>query len=613
MALRLETFSFLELPSFYLSFAIIVVPTIYILAKMGLYHSFIRHVSTEVVMLVAIGTSVSVVLLILTKITVVPLIPWTVPIIYAALLFIGINGIRFVIRSVYRLTNGRYQKHIAIYGAGAASAQIIHSLKSDPNYMVRMVIDDSKNLQGERMFGHTVMSFSEASSKFDKFGISTVLLAIPSASFSDRKKIISRLSEYSLDVKTIPGLSGLINGSVTINEFKDIEIEDLLEREMVKPDPNLLSKNITGKTVLVTGAGGSIGSELCRQILKLEPDHLLLLDISEFAIYNIFSELESLALDLRVKLSIHIGSVSDRSYVSSVLDEHNIETIYHAAAYKHVPLMEQNLIQAIKNNSLGTLVIAEEALRTKVSNFTLISTDKAVNPTNVMGASKRLAERICQSMNGKQTKTQFSIVRFGNVLGSSGSVVTVFKKQIAAGGPITLTHPDITRYFMTIGEAVQLVIQAGSMSIGGEVFILDMGRPIKIMDLAFKMVNLSGLTAYFENNEKGENGDIAIRVTGLRPGEKMYEELSYGDNLTRTFHPRVMTVQEAPIALDQLRGLLAEIEQLVEANDTILLTKILVRLADFTPSPALVSSVSKPRSKSFSDKIISLPLDNTRG
>jgi FlaA1/EpsC-like NDP-sugar epimerase len=612
IALRLETLSFLELQAFYLSFAILVAPTIYFFARMGLYHSFVRHVSTEVVMLVAISASLSAALLIFTKITVAPFIPWSAPIIYAALLFIGVNGIRFGVRSVFRLTNRRHQKHIAIYGAGAAGAQLIQSLKSDPNYCVCMVIDDSKSLQGKRIFGHMVMSFSEATSQFDELDISTVLLAMPSAKLSARQKIISSLSEHSLEVKTIPGLSELIDGSTSINEFKNVDIEDLLGREMVKPDPNLLSKNITGKTVLVTGAGGSIGSELCRQILKLEPDHLLLLDVSEFAIYNIINELESLALDLRVKLSVHVGSVSDRSFVSSVLDGHNVETIYHAAAYKHVPLMEQNLIQAVKNNSLGTLVIAEEAIRAKVSEFTLISTDKAVNPTNIMGASKRLAERICQSMNEKNTKTQFSIVRFGNVLGSSGSVVPIFKKQIEGGGPITITHPDIVRYFMTIDEAVQLVIQASSMSTGVEVFVLDMGKPVKIMDLALKMVQLSGLTAYFENNEKGENGDIAIRVTGLRPGEKMYEELSYGDNLTGTFHPRIMTEQEAPMTPDQMKDATTEIEWLVQANDTTSLIKTLEIYANFTPITASMSPVLEPISRSLPDKIISMPLKNTR-
>jgi len=378
----------------------------------------------------------------------------------------------------------------------------------------------------------------------------------------------------------------------------------LLGREIVKPVHDLLEKHITGKTVLVTGAGGSIGSELCRQILKLEPDHLLLIDVSEFAIYNISQELETLALDLRVKLSPYVGSVHDRAFVASILDENKVQTIYHAAAYKHVHLMEHNVGQAIKNNSLGTSVMAEEALRAKVSNFTFISTDKAVHPINIMGASKRLAERICQSMNSKQTKTQFSIVRFGNVLGSSGSVVPLFKKQIEAGGPITITHPQVTRYFMTISEAVQLVIQASAMSNGGDIFVLDMGKPVKIIDLAFKMVHLSGLTTYIENNEKGEKGDIAIHVTGLRPGEKMYEELSYGDNLTATFHPMIMKVQEEPVSLDQMKGLIAELERLVEANNTTLLKKNLVKFADLNPSAALMSSVSKPRSESFSDKII---------
>ena len=611
MVLHLENFAFLKEPIFQISSAIIIFLTIYAFKSLGLYRSIIQFVSTEVVMLVSIGSVISFLLLNLAKITFASFMPWQVPVIYAAFIFIGTNGLRFIIRSFLRTNFTDKSKNIAIYGAGEAGGQLLQTLKSNQQYNVKLVIDDDKGIQGSSIFGFEVMGLSDASDKFDELSIKTVLLAIPSANFSARKKIISNLSKYTLEVKTIPGLSDLIDGSTLINEFKNIEIEDLLGREIIKPDPSLLSKNITGKTELVTGAGGSIGSELCRQILKLGPDHLLLLDVSEFAVYSIFNELETLALDLRVKLSVHVGSVSDRSFVASVLDGHNVETIYHAAAYKHVPMMEHNLAQAIKNNSLGTLVLAEEALRTKVSKFTLISTDKAVNPTNVMGASKRLAERICQSLNGKKMKTQFSIVRFGNVLGSSGSVVPLFKKQIEAGGPITVTHPDITRYFMTIGEAVELVIQASAMSTGGEVFVLDMGKPVKIMDLALKIVHLSGLTAYIENNEKGKDGDIAIHVTGLRPGEKMYEELSYGNNLTGTFHPRIMTVQETPMALDHMKGLTEEIKRLVQTNDTTRLIKTLEMYADFNPSVDLMSPVSEPRSKSVPDKIISLPLRNT--
>lgn len=584
MALRLESFSFLVMPSFYLSYIVLVVPTIFIFAKLGLYQSLVRHISTEVVILVALGASLSFVLLIIAKITFVSFIPWTVPFIYAVLVFVGINGIRFIFRSAFRLSYNQNKKQIAIYGAGAAGAQTIQSLKSNQNYQVSMIIDDADNLQGKTMFGYKVMSFSEASKKFDQYKIETVLLSMPSIRFSARKEIISRLSNFSVEVKTVPGISSFIDGSVRINEFKDVEVEDLLGRETVKPDQSLLEKNITGKIVLVTGAGGSIGSELIQQIIKLKPVHLLLMDVSEFAIYNVYNKVEEYAFKFRVKLSLFVGSVCDKPYVSAIFKENKIQTIYHAAAYKHVPLMEQNASQALKNNSLGTFVIAEEAIRNKVSNFTLISTDKAVNPTNIMGASKRLAEKVCQSLNSNQKVTQFSIVRFGNVLGSSGSVIPLFKKQIEAGGPITVTHKDVTRYFMTISEAVQLVIQASALSKGGDVFVLNMGSHVKIIDMAFKMVHLTGLTAYIENHETNNKGDIAIRLTGLRAGEKMFEEISYDENLISTSHPRIMAVYEDAMPLVKMKEMIEMLEENIEANDINAIKKILVNYSNYIPS-----------------------------
>jgi len=584
MALRLETFSFLEMPLFYLSYVILVAPTIFIFAKLGLYQSLVRHISTEVVVLVAIGASLSFVLLIIAKITFVHFIPWTVPIIYEVLVFVGINGIRFIFRSAFRQRSNQNKKQIAIYGAGAAGAQTIQSLKSNQNYQVRMIIDDADNLQGKRMFGLKVMSFSEASNKFNQYGINIVLLAMPSAGFSARKEIISRLSNFSVEVKTVPGISSFIDGSVSINEFKDVDVEDLLGRETVKPDSNLLEKNITGKIVLVTGAGGSIGSELTRQIIKLKPAHLLLMDVSELAIYNIYNEVEELAFKFRIKLTPLVGSVCDQSCVSSILKENKIHTIYHAAAYKHVPLMEHNASQALKNNSFGTFVIANEAIRTGVSSFTLISTDKAVNPTNIMGASKRIAERICQSLSSKQKVTQFSIVRFGNVLGSSGSVIPLFKKQIEAGGPITVAHKDVTRYFMTINEAVELVIQASALSNGGDVFVLDMGSPVKIIDMAFKMVHLTGLTAYIENDETNNKGDIKIHFSGLRPGEKMFEELSYDKNLINTSHPRIMAVNEDAMPLVKIKEMISMLKENIEDNDIIEIKKLLIKYSNYISS-----------------------------
>jgi FlaA1/EpsC-like NDP-sugar epimerase len=612
MILYFENFAFLAEPNFLISSAIIAILTVYAFKNLGLYNSLLQFVSTEVVKLVSIGSVLSFLLLNLVKITYASFMPWQVPIIYAAFLFIGINSLRFIIRELLRTNINGQIKNIAIYGAGEAGAQVIQSLSSKKDYKVKLLIDDDKNIQGSRLFGHKVMSISDASNKFDELDIRTVLLAMPSISISKKKKIVSNLLEFSLAVKSVPSIGSIIDGSENIDELKSLTIEDLLGREVVEPFPDLLKKNISGKTVIVTGAGGSIGSELCRQILKLDPVHIILIDVSEFALFNITQELDPITLNPGVKVSTYVGSVCDRPFIRSILDCNNVQTIYHAAAYKHVPLMEHNVEQAIKNNSLGTFVIAEEAVRTKVSNFTLISTDKAVNPTNIMGASKRLAERICLSMNAEQKVTRFSIVRFGNVLGSSGSVVPLFKKQIAAGGPITITHPEVTRYFMTIGEAVQLVIQASAMSKDGEVFVLDMEKPVKIMDLALQMVQLSGLNAYIENNEKGENGDIAIRITGLRPGEKMYEELSYGDNLTGTFHPRIMTAQEAPMLLDQMKVLTAAIERLIQANDTIRLIETLEIYADYIANVTQMSKILEPRSKSLPGEIIFNPSKNIR-
>lgn len=583
MALRLETFSFLELKQIYLIIAILVIPSILCFSLVGLYQSFFRYSSIEVVAQVSQGVFFSGILLITTKIIVLPTIPSTVPVIYALLLFLGISGVRFAFRCFFRHKNVLEKKYIAIYGAGAAGAQLIQSLKFNPKYIVRLVIDDAINLQGQRLLGHKVMSLPEASAKFDQCKITTVLLAMPNIGLNDRKKIVLRLTNFSVEVKTMPGISSLIDGSISINQFKDIEIESLLERETVKPDLSLLEKNITGKTVLVTGAGGSIGSELIRQIIVLKPDRLLLIDISEFAIYQIYNEVESSALNLGVELAPIVGSVYDRSFIASVFNKNKVDTIYHAAAYKHVPLMENNVAQAIKNNSLGTFVISEEAIRAKVSNFTLISSDKAVNPTNIMGASKRLAERVCQSFYSEQKVTKFTIVRFGNVLGSSGSVVPLFKKQIEAGGPITLTHIDVTRYFMTITEAVQLVLQASALSNGKDVLVLDMGKPVRILDVAIKMVHLSGLIPYVENKNTQNKGDIAIRVTGLRAGEKMFEELSYNDNLMNTSHPRIMAINEDTVARVQIKEIISALEESVLTNDVSSIKEILGKFANYVP------------------------------
>ncbi|MDB2683579.1 polysaccharide biosynthesis protein [Alphaproteobacteria bacterium] len=585
MFLRTETLNFLKEPTFLISYLIILIPTIMLFLHMGLYRSFMRYVSTEIALLVAIGSCTSGIFLIILKITLAQFIPWSTPIIFCALLFIIVTALRFILRALFRFTTKKNQKCVAIYGAGAAGVQLIQSLGLNSNFHVQMILDDNPNLHGQSLYGLKIISFEEALQNADFKEIDILLLAMPSANLVEQQKIIAKANSYSLEVKSIPDITSLIKGEAQITEFKNIEIEDLLGRERVNPLPNLMSKNIESKSVMVTGAGGSIGSELCRQIVTLNPKTLILFDISEIGIYSIYSELEQKVNDLNLKIIPLIGSVQDRYFLRAFFENQKVDTIYHAAAYKHVPLMEQNMIQSIKNNSIGSMIIAEEAIYAKIKTFTLVSTDKAVNPSNIMGASKRLAEKICQTMNLKQSKTRFSIVRFGNVLGSSGSVVPLFKKQIAEGGPISLTHPEVTRYFMTISEAVQLVIQASSLANKeGEVFVLDMGMPVKIKDLAFKMVQLLGLIPFIENDDYSKKGDIPIKITGLRPGEKMYEELSYNRNLQGTIHPRIMTVNETPINSTNFKHLINQLQNLINEYDYKGLIEFLSKNADYVPT-----------------------------
>jgi FlaA1/EpsC-like NDP-sugar epimerase len=584
MVLRLETFDFVYTPNFYVAYVLILVPTLFILAKMGLYHTLMRYVSIEVAVIVALGSGVSGSCVIIAKLLLDFLIPWSIPVIYAALLFIVITGSRFVLRAMVQVKFKKNVKNVAVYGAGTAGAQLLRSLATSSHYQARMIIDDNRRLQGKWLYGLQVVNFDEASRSFKSGDIDIVLLAMPSINFSSRRGIIKKINEHAIEVKTLPDISSLIDGSAEIMEFKDVAIDDLLGRETVEPIDRLMNKNTSSKVVLVTGAGGSIGSALCNQILCLRPRKLILFDVSELSIYNVSAEIEPQANLLGVEIVTLVGAVQDRACVAGVMQNHEIDTIYHAAAYKHVPIMERNVVQAINNNVIGTLILVEEAVKAKVTSFTLISTDKAVKPTNIMGASKRLAERICLTKSLEQNTTSISIVRFGNVLNSSGSVVPLFKKQIAAGGPITLTHPDVVRYFMTISEAVQLVIQASSLAKGGDVFVLDMGVPIKIKELAFKMVQLSGLRPYILGENTDNTGDIAVKITGLRQGEKMYEELSYELNLIGTEHPRIISAQETKLAPAVIESMITAIRQLVDKNDDVGLIKKLVEFADYNPN-----------------------------
>ncbi len=477
---------------------------------------------------------------------------------YWLISFALISGIRLFSQSLlYAKTSSTNARNVLIYGAGSSGVQLAPVLATQPDFTIKGFIDDDVSLKDWSILGFSVMSFNQAKSLLNNGSIDEVILAMPSANVSRRQEIINILAAYPVKVRTLPALIDIASGKIKAADIRDIEIDDLLGRQPVAPHPDLLPANIRGKTVMVTGAGGSIGSELCRQIIKLAPTRLILFELGEFALYSIEQELEGIIErnNYPVELVKILGSIANKELLDKTFKQWNIQTIYHAAAYKHVPLVEENPASGIANNVFGTKLLAELASHYHVETFILISTDKAVRPTNVMGCTKRIAEMTLQALtsDNKTNDTIFSMVRFGNVLGSSGSVVPKFREQIAQGGPITVTHKEITRYFMVIPEAVQLVIQAGAMAKGGEVFVLDMGDPVKIADLAEKMVLLSGLNIKTKDNPDGE---IAIEYTGLRPGEKLYEELLIGDNVSGTPHPRIMQAHEKYKPWDELQTLL---------------------------------------------------------
>ena len=449
------------------------------------------------------------------------------------------------------------KNRVLIYGAGAAGRQLSSALNNSNEFNPVGFIDDNKDLQGSTVSGLGVYSPNDIEDLINRLKVNEVLIALPSASRSDRFTIIDKLERYPIVVRTLPGLSEIAQGKVKIDDLLQVSIKDLLGRKSVEPNESLLGKNITDKTVVVTGAGGSIGSELCRQIVLLKPKALILYEISELALYAIDKELSNIHSYHSFKIYPILGSVNDKKRLKNLFSRFDVDTVYHSAAYKHVPMVEFNTTEGIENNIFGTFNCALSAIDAGVKTFVLISTDKAVRPTNTMGATKRAAELILQALSAKQNYTTFTMVRFGNVLGSSGSVIPLFKKQIIEGGPITVTDKKIIRYFMTVTEAVELLIQAGAMGTGGDVFVLDMGKPVKIQDLAEKMIQLSGLKI---RDELNPNGDIEIKYTGLRAGEKLYEELLIGDNVTETANPLIMRAKEDMIAWDELKKLLDNLD-----------------------------------------------------
>ena len=456
-----------------------------------------------------------------------------------------------------------YKKNILVYGAGEAGRQLVISLENNPEFQVVGFLDDNHKLHGHVLLDQKIYSSSDLERLLIDKNVSLVFLAIPSIGRNKRNQIIKKLNQYKLIVKTLPSISEIIDGRVTVSDIKDLNIDDLLDIEQVEPDIKLLQKNINNKTVVVTGAGGSIGSELCRQIIKLKPTKLLLLESNEFALYKIYEEL--IAYNKKQRIISLLANSQDQQKLEIIFETFKVDTIYHTAAYKHVPLVEENICSGVQNNVFGTLAAAKASAIKKVPNFVLISSDKAVRSTNIMGASKRLAELCIQGISEqfKGSSTNFVIVRFGNVLESSGSVIPKFKKQIQEGGPVTLTHKDVTRYFMTITEAAQLVIQAGAMGKNSEVFVLDMGESVKIRDLIHKMINLSGLTL---KNNQNQNGDIEIKIIGLRAGEKLYEELLIGENPQKTNHPKILKASDAFIKFELLEIELENLKNLLDEH-----------------------------------------------
>ncbi|MGG1354807.1 nucleoside-diphosphate sugar epimerase/dehydratase [Psychrobacter pacificensis] len=513
----------------------------------------------------------------------IPGMPRAVPILYLFLFFIWLWNSRLTIRELLARWQGQRPQrqlnddsdNVIIYGAGEAGKELLEGLRNSHKYNVVAFVDDDVQLTGAYVLGKRIYGADELVKVVSKLDISQVFLAIPSISRASKRQIIDKLEGISIKIKELPSLEEIVDGKVTVSSMRKVDILDVLDRQTVEPDERLLRYNITGKCVLVTGAGGSIGSELCRQIIINKPKVLVLYELSEFALYSIHQELIARVTSKEIYQGIEviavIGNVTNEANLLRVLKRYQIQTVYHAAAYKHVPIVEHNPFEGVINNSKGTYHCARAAIEAKVETFVLISTDKAVRPTNVMGATKRLAELVCQALSQKNNPnnnhTLISMVRFGNVLGSSGSVVPVFTKQIAQGKPITVTHPDVTRYFMTIPEAANLVIQAGAMAKGGEVFVLDMGAPVKIVDLARRMIQLSGFEV---KDEAHPYGDIEITYTGLRPGEKLYEELIIGDdNVEETAHPLIMQAMEHRFALAEIEQVLMELSEKSQQHDVI--------------------------------------------
>lgn len=599
--IRLEHSWPIDSPHHWALLGAIIIVSIGLFVRLGLYRAVLRYVSFRVLWTILLGAFLSTCFFVISAFYFDIFLPRTVSVIYLSFLVLLVGGVRLFFRALLNTTR-LARTQVLIYGAGSSGRQLQVALLQGNEFYPVAFVDDDPGKQGCVIQGCTVYHSAQLPTLIELHGVQKILLAIPSSTRARRQEVIKALEPLSCEVLSIPGMADLVNGSARIDQLNEVSIDDLLGRDPVEPVIRLMEANITGKAVMVTGAGGSIGSELCRQILRCHPSQLVLFELSEYALYDLHKNLSEQCQreGIATELIPLLGSVQRQHRLKTVMQSFRIRTVYHAAAYKHVPLVEFNIIEGVRNNVFGTLYAAQAAIEAGVETFVLISTDKAVRPTNTMGASKRMAELVLQALTREKHQTRFCMVRFGNVLGSSGSVVPLFRQQIDKGGPITLTHPDIIRYFMTIPEAAQLVIQAGAMGEGGDVFVLDMGQPVRIMELAKRMIRLSGLTL---RDELRPDGDIAIEVTGLRPGEKLYEELLIGDDARGTEHSRIMVAQETWLPWLRLRPLLASLDDACHRFDHQQVRDILMNApAAFEPTDGICDLVWLAKQHTFTER-----------
>ncbi|PNH88037.1 nucleoside-diphosphate sugar epimerase [Vibrio diazotrophicus] len=577
-ALRLDTLTFDIGSRELLSMITTAAVTIVCFVKLGMYRAVLRYMMLPAIGYIFLSVLISAITLALSGFFFQAFIPRSVPFIYAGLATLTLGGPRLFIRTIYYHYYKRQKPNVLIYGAGSTGRDLAYSLIQGGEYHPVAILDDDTSKVGQIMFGIRVHHSSEFANIQSLYQPVKLLLAINNINKGKRLRLVEKLSSWPIEVQSVPSVEDIATGKAQATDVQDLDVADLLGRAPVDPDKELLKKNITGKNVLVTGAGGSIGSELCRQILAQKPKTLVLFELNEYNLYKIDQELKSIKANIKGETEIitALGSVQNENRLFNIMTTYQVETVYHAAAYKHVPIVEDNIVEGVRNNVFGTLCCARAAIRSHVTNFTLISTDKAVRPTNIMGTTKRMAELVLQALADTDTKTLFTMVRFGNVLGSSGSVVPLFKKQIRCGGPVTVTHPEIIRYFMLIPEAAQLVIQAGAMGRNGQVFVLDMGEPVKIVDLAKRMIHLMGMKEFYDGNS--DDGDIEIKFTGLRPGEKLYEELLIGDNVEGTGHQKIMAASEDKLSWKEMEKLLKELDMCCHSFDVECIKRLLLEV-----------------------------------